>query len=117
MNDWISVRDRLPDVSGRYLVWCNGMVMTKEYSIKYRLFGAYDEMEPREVARFAAIYVTHWMPLPEPPNESKGQGVAEAMPIPPCVLKEWTKEQLLAYLNHLRDLNHFQEEKRLNHGE
>lgn len=64
---WISVKDRLPETSGRYLVHVKNIAGYK----------------PLKNCEFIAEYfwvdwiftgwennrVTHWMPLPEPPKE------------------------------------------------
>jgi hypothetical protein len=54
INDWISVKDRLPEADGRYLV------IEKHYSnwmgVSSMRQGTFD------------IPITHWMPLPEPPK-------------------------------------------------
>lgn len=64
--EWISVNDRLPDAEGRYIVYAQNLT-------------GYEPLEnPVFVALFAFgewIFdgwgdnrVTHWMPLPEPPD-------------------------------------------------
>lgn len=68
MPKWISVKDRLPKKSGVYLAFTMaGSTMTLDYSAKYRAFNAFDYQD-----EIFPIYVTHWMPLPEPPKEDKG---------------------------------------------
>ena len=71
--NWISVSDRLPEPYGhqRYLV----TVRHKEPSYKGRLVSI-AEYEARDESPYWAgdydsgwTYVTHWMPLPEPPKE------------------------------------------------
>lgn len=60
-NRWISVKDRLPEEEGKYLICCSdGYQTTAEYENKTWLVytGRYEEIED----------VTHWMPLPEPPK-------------------------------------------------
>ena len=54
MNEWISVKDRLPEQFGKYLVVCKGIDIAQ-----IRLWeGTWDS--------FAEV--THWMPLPELPK-------------------------------------------------
>jgi len=65
--EWISVEDRLPDENGPVLVVVNGCVEERGFigfmpDKKTPLWGR---------SRWADDwdYVTHWMPLPEPPKE------------------------------------------------
>jgi hypothetical protein len=85
MSEWISVKDRLPKPnSGRYLSWCGEkfceIVGYGDYEWEedgddmngYGWFferendGFYDNM----VFDYSGK-VTHWMPLPEPPQKDK----------------------------------------------
>ena len=56
---WISVKDRLPEESGNYIVYCEiadgTIVITLNYSHGWFI------KKPDKV--------THWMPLPQPPEE------------------------------------------------
>ena len=66
-DEWISVNDRLPDKSGRYLCWFGKNTMAKgaeivTYIESLKAFGSLKSLETYP-------NVTHWMPLPEPPNE------------------------------------------------
>ena len=66
-NGWISVKDRLPEKSGYYLVFfSDGMP-----SCKIRVHNwLKDEHHWRGAEAFSRIEgITHWMPLPEPPEE------------------------------------------------
>lgn len=66
LQKWIPVSERLPDTSGDYLTRCH----------HYRN-GDWSEVVPFDVDKnyFADLdgyyypFVTHWMPLPEPPKE------------------------------------------------
>ena len=67
-HDWISVKDRLPDEDGKYLV-CGKLALSDIYG------------EPIQVVRFTerkewltSLSVKYWMPLPKPPES---EGVAE----------------------------------------
>ena len=73
---WISVKDRLPDSNGLYIVtacdegcaagegiWYDTVVVTAEY---YN--GCWTWYEGGQEYDLDGI-VTHWMPLPEPPEE------------------------------------------------
>jgi len=68
-NEWISVKERLPDFEGRLLV-CYTMKLTQVidamlYHKKENGFWIYSH----EMKKLSwNDYVTHWMPLPEPPK-------------------------------------------------
>lgn len=57
-NEWISVKDRLPDEDTRVLVYIKGT---------YTFFDT-DRILYGKWVRWNAS-VTHWMPLPEPPKD------------------------------------------------
>lgn len=59
MSEWISVKERLPEESTNVLVVHDGGRVTIEWMLSSRKF-LYEEIYG---------YVTHWMPLPEPPEE------------------------------------------------
>ena len=64
VQEWISVKDRLPKESGDYLAYCgNGYIGLMSYSTQYKLFNTFDGCGTKH-----AIAVTHWMPLPEAPK-------------------------------------------------
>ena len=71
---WISVKDRLPDYMGEVLVIVSG----KPHE-NITLDGAYEIAEYNPVEgwilemwpEWGSGVVTHWMPLPEPPEEEK----------------------------------------------
>lgn len=87
MSEWISVKERLPDAPGHYLVctnvnYWNGGCMDKNEEHKYcesgtpiGFFGTtmsvldcyYDITG--DWNRVCNCHVTHWMPLPDPPKE------------------------------------------------
>ncbi len=64
--EWISVEDRLPDKYGDVICFTRkGTIWQVTYNPTYKLFNvSYDNVEN-------AMDVTHWMPLPQPP-EMKG---------------------------------------------
>ena len=81
-NEWISVKDRLPDENGKYL--CADYSKTFErYFIEVLCFTKdlheVDELNEKGESGFFEFdgmwdyieheSVTHWMPLPEPPKE------------------------------------------------
>ena len=62
VQEWISVKDRLPeDYKQRVMVICIG-----DYPIGYPKIDT-DRYAHGHWVRYG-IYVTHWMPLPEPPK-------------------------------------------------
>lgn len=68
-GQWISVKDRLPNKSGSYLVVpAKGGIDILRYSSKYKLFNALDFGTQKD-AEFTQLKCTYWMPLPEPPEE------------------------------------------------
>ena len=81
VQEWISVKERLPEEDGSYLVYSNSFGNRK--SVKLRWFakdaemaGAYDlagqknvwYLYDSECGYISINSVTHWMPLPEPPK-------------------------------------------------
>lgn len=65
VQKWISVKDRLPEKNGYYL--CN----VKSFLFPGRTYINILECD-KDAFKEGHIYtdgVTHWMPLPEPPNE------------------------------------------------
>lgn len=72
MNEWISVKDRLPSDEGLYLVCFQGLARLrvytccwKEHSRKY--MGNKFGWKSNELAKRSNIL--YWMPLPSPPKE------------------------------------------------
>ena len=72
MSNWISVKDKLPENNVTVLAYCE---KTKKYFIGNRscCYFSKEAYWRHEGAR-GAMYtvtskVTHWMPLPEPPEE------------------------------------------------
>lgn len=64
-DNWISVKDRLPPYDVPVLVNSKGFVFTgtlKEGVLTTAWYGAHGAFTPG--------YVTHWQPLPEPPEDS-----------------------------------------------
>ena len=79
---WISVKDRLPDVSGLYIVCCNdegsyygegiwyasGVIVCADTYVDKNGRVTWNWCEGATEYDLDGI-VTHWMPLPEPPKE------------------------------------------------
>ena len=76
MSEWISVKDKLPKADGVYIVyvqdenspasegvWYDNVVVVAEYA-----FGEWTWRENSNDFDITDI-VTHWMPLPEPPED------------------------------------------------
>ncbi len=66
MSEWISVKERMPEAEGRYIVCIDGWTSVIPMKInglghKYWEVGKYLKKETTSV--------THWMPLPAPPKE------------------------------------------------
>jgi len=62
MDNWISVKDRLPKIECEVLVYSKeNLIQIVSYNIRNDLFINYE-----------LIYddVTHWMPLPKPPKDN-----------------------------------------------
>lgn len=68
MSEWISVKDRLPESEGAYIVYTDrGSVFVEHFYPTKRFRDDYI----REAAwsHQGKTRVTHWMPLPKPPKE------------------------------------------------
>ena len=59
-DGWIPVTERLPEDTRDVLVWC-GITEKGCYSPSQHMWGVYDD-------GYSPIPVTHWMPLPQPPE-------------------------------------------------
>lgn len=68
VQGWVSVKDRLPKTSQQVLVfndpYGDGYMDVVYYSAKFKAFNATDETDEYKLKN-----VTHWMPLPKPPEE------------------------------------------------
>lgn len=67
--NWISVKDSLPAIGGQYIVSKDGFVFSAEFvpaagGIKSFWCGTFTNNIEK---------VTHWMPLPEPPEEEDNE--------------------------------------------
>jgi len=64
MSEWISVKDRLPDSSGYYLIACDSPYRGKQDGVNISYY-------QHKACNWKAVYnpcVTHWMPLPKSPE-------------------------------------------------
>ncbi len=82
MSEWISVKDRIPDKSGRYLVYtklgsCNVFIAEYDGGIDdENKFG--ERFKERDAYTHEVIgyewwpyyEITHWMLLPDPPEKT-----------------------------------------------
>lgn len=68
MSNWISVKERLPDEYEDYLVW----IVNDEFYAKHPDIMTFETLDktwgPHPPARKDSNVVTHWQPLPEPPD-------------------------------------------------
>ena len=58
-REWISVKDRLPKPNENVLVYCKEYGIYVDIHMSGGIFG------------YSMDSVTHWMPLPEPPEENE----------------------------------------------
>lgn len=64
MNEWISVKDKLPPNIGNVFCFCLG---SKAFQKPF--IACYSESGKKWIHGIhAKIPVTHWMPMPEPPE-------------------------------------------------
>jgi hypothetical protein len=70
VNQWISVKDRLPDKSCECLGIVDGEVTEVSYSPKCKeLICVWSMCDADGCKPLSDDAVTHWMPLPEPPQD------------------------------------------------
>lgn len=63
---WISVNDRLPECDGKYLVYADW----NDWGDNKGVFSCEFATGEWVVDSDTFDYITHWMPLPEPPKEN-----------------------------------------------
>ena len=71
VQEWISVRDKLPDQSGEVLVIASGNPqknITLNCAYELAEYDPYDGWIMEMWPEWEDAVVTHWMPLPEPPK-------------------------------------------------
>lgn len=62
--EWISALKKLPDLPGKYLATDGESVEIMEYYGTLRKHGLWSSYECK------TLHVTHWMPLPKPPEKN-----------------------------------------------
>lgn len=67
MNEWISVKDRLPEDGQRILVHLDLDIEICYFSKE----DGWKNMDGGDWYEIDSKYVTHWMTLPKPPAEDK----------------------------------------------
>lgn len=65
INNWISVKDKLPEDDEYVLIYHNG-----SKAIKISWYSSFNE---KWMMDYNNIHITHWQPLPEPPKELEGK--------------------------------------------
>lgn len=77
VNRCISVKDSLPDTDGEYLVYTDHYEIV-EYDTELQQFGHTDEYKDElgyNIVEWYEVHnVTHWMPLPKPPESEVQNG-------------------------------------------
>ena len=72
MSNWISVEERLPETDDSVLVHPGVELENFHQIAEYDMFNlkcfVVTEYQSHGVVEFEHKHVTHWMPLPEPPN-------------------------------------------------
>ena len=66
MMDWIDVKERLPEEDGQYLVYGIGLASRADHYANGQWWKQHG-WQPDELKR----KVTHWMPLPQPPDKGE----------------------------------------------
>ena len=72
VGGWISIKDRMPEDETRVIAYVQHKICW------YRMFAWHDmygwHSSAPELDEKESDYVTHWMPLPEPPKEASEDG-------------------------------------------
>lgn len=68
MTEWISVKDRLPEIDKKVIIW-NMDIPDIEYMEMGYYDKNYDNKYEWRTEEYTGINVTHWRYLPEPPHE------------------------------------------------
>ncbi len=71
MSEWISVKDRLPEIGKQVLAY--GLEPTNLHdeglSFKTAIYDKYGQWTSDHFCESSYVEVTHWMPLPERPKD------------------------------------------------
>ena len=73
-NEWISVEDRLPEGHMQVLMWSAKWGIAEAGSYYNSRFRVYNELGDG----YVADRITHWIPLPGPPDGRQPEGEADA---------------------------------------
>ena len=65
MNEWISVKDRVPDREDRFAI----LYRYKEQPFLKKFIADYDPIDERWRNQLDDITIEYWLDLPEPPEE------------------------------------------------
>ena len=74
MNEWISVKDSLPEIDTPVLVayiGYNSHSLMRDGVAAIDLNGTWGWWDGDCAEETVCVEITHWMPLPEPPEESE----------------------------------------------
>lgn len=71
MSEWISVKDKLPKRYMTVLTWEKALRPELGFEPQYQLAARFSSGEWCQRSGQKYYEITHWMPLPEPPKESK----------------------------------------------
>ena len=74
-NEWVSVEERLPEESDGMVLFTNGKAVTSGYrNHMFRMSGEEGIYSPAIRKGGGYMRVTHWMPLPAPPDRRPPEG-------------------------------------------
>jgi hypothetical protein len=65
---WIKITDRLPESEGEILIYVNGYCTLGKYNISKKIFQEFAPNMFETMEWLKLENVTHWMPLPNPPE-------------------------------------------------